>query len=73
MSLISGESEKRIKMFEKVKHFGPLVSILSYISGLVYFLLLPHNSLVHKTYMSENALSPGDSLTFKPFENFFKY
>ena len=54
-----GDIEKRVKIYEKIKLFGPLVSALAYIGGIVYFLLLPHESLIHRTYLSENALLPG--------------
>jgi hypothetical protein len=59
MSLIDGDSEKRLKIYEKIKQIGPVVSLLAYLSGVIYFFLLPHDSIVHRTYLSENALLPG--------------
>lgn len=59
MSLIEGDVEKHTKIFNLVKKLGPLVSVVSYLAGITYFCLLPHQELVHRTYLSENALSPG--------------
>ncbi len=59
MSLIEGDVEKRMKIYTAVKKFGPLVSVISYIAGISYFCLLPHQEFVHRSYLSENALSPG--------------
>lgn len=59
MSLIEGDSEKRVKLYKTIKKFSPYLSVIAYLAGLVYFVLLPHEEIVHNTYMSENALSPG--------------
>ncbi|RNA00772.1 glycosylphosphatidylinositol anchor attachment 1 isoform X1 [Brachionus plicatilis] len=59
MSLYHSDTDKKTKLFEKVIKFGPLLSILGYFSGIVYFCLLPHEALIHGTYISENALLPG--------------
>lgn len=58
-SLISGNSEKREKIFNLFQKWNIQVSVLSFIAGVVWFFVLPHKMHVHKTYMSENALSPG--------------
>jgi len=60
MSLIEGDVEHREKILNKVRKFGPLVAVLSYLGGIIYFCLLPHQMLIHGTYISENALLPGD-------------
>ena len=59
MSLIEGDSEKRLKLYRSIKKFSPYLAVISYLAGIVYFVLLPHEDIVHNTYMSENALSPG--------------
>lgn len=60
MSLIHGDSQKQEQIYGYVQKFGWLVSIVSYLAGLGYFCMLPHAELVHRTYLSENALSPGN-------------
>lgn len=60
MSLINSDSDNKTKIFENIIKVGPLLSIVGYISGIVYFCLLPHETLIHGTYISENALLPGD-------------
>ncbi len=62
MLLTDGDNEKREKIFKLIERFGLLLSILSFVGGLVYFCLLPHEDFVHKTYLSENALSPGKQM-----------
>lgn len=64
MSLIEGDVEKKEKILKLIKRFGPFVSILAYIAGIVYFCLLPHQMLIHGTYVSENALLPGNLFIF---------
>ncbi len=59
MSLIEGDVDKFDKIYKKLKKFGPLLSILAYLVGIVYFCMLPHEQLIHRTYISENALLPG--------------
>ena len=59
MSLINGDPERRNKFFKILTRFGPLVSLIGYLSGIAFLVAQPHSSLVHRTYMSENALSPG--------------
>jgi hypothetical protein len=59
MTLIDGDVEKSDKIYSQIKKFGPLISLISYIAGLIYFCLLPHDQIVHRTYISENALLPG--------------
>ena len=63
MSLIEGDVEKKEKILRLIKRFGPFVSILAYIAGIVYFCLLPHQMLIHGTYVSENALLPGNRIS----------
>jgi hypothetical protein len=58
-SLIDGDSTKIEKIHNKLQQFGTKASILAYLAGLVYFCVLPHQELVHNTYISENALLPG--------------
>ncbi len=58
-SLINGDSEKLEKIYNLIEKWHIKVSILSFIAGIVWFLVLPHKLHVHRTYMSENALSPG--------------
>lgn len=60
MSLINSDSDNKTQLFEKIIKVGPLLSIIGYISGIVYFCLLPHETLIHGTYISENALLPGN-------------
>ncbi len=67
MLLIDGDADKSEKIMSYVKKFGPFLSVLAYLSGIVYFLMLPHELLVHHTYISENALSPGKFLCKKSF------
>lgn len=62
MSLYKNDADKKTKLFENVIKFGPILSILGYISGIVYFCLLPHETLIHGTYISENALLPGKKI-----------
>jgi hypothetical protein len=62
MSLIQGDSQKRDQIFGYIQKFGLFVSIASYLAGLVYFCMLPHGDIVHRTYLSENALSPGKKM-----------
>jgi hypothetical protein len=71
MLLIDGDSEKRLKILELIQRFGVFVSILSYVGGIGYFCLLPHEEFVHKTYLSENALSPGKYIN--PFPEAFSF
>ena len=59
MWLIDGDSQSREKIFKKIDQLGPFISVLAYIAGLVYFVALPHEALIHRTYISENALLPG--------------
>ena len=59
MSLIEGDIEKFDKIYRNIKKFGPLLAIVSYVAGIVYFCMLPHEMLHHRTYISENALLPG--------------
>jgi hypothetical protein len=59
MSLIEGDVKKKDQIYRLLRKFGPIISVLSYLAGLVYFCLLPHPSVVHNTYLSENALIPG--------------
>ena len=59
MSLVEADFEKRDKVVKFVSKVGPIVSIASYVAGLVYFCLLSHETLIHRTYISENALLPG--------------
>lgn len=63
-SLISGDSQKRDKIYKLFQKFHVYVSLLAFIAGLVWFFILPHKLHVHKTYMSENALSPGMQFYF---------
>ena len=58
-SLINGESERYEKIYKLIEKWHIKVSILSFIIGLIWFFILPHKLHVHRTYMSENALSPG--------------
>jgi hypothetical protein len=58
-SLIEGDTTRVDKIFKSIKRFGPIVSVVAYLAGLVYFCLLPHEEIVHGTYISENALMPG--------------
>ena len=59
MLLIDGDADKSERIMSYVKKFGPLLSVLAYLGGIIYFLMLPHEMLIHHTYISENALSPG--------------
>jgi hypothetical protein len=59
MSLLEGDSDKRQKLYNLLKKVGPFICFVVYVVGLVYSCLQPHEDIVHKTYMSENALSPG--------------
>ena len=59
-SLISGNSEKFEKFYKLLEIWNVKASVLSLIIGIIWFLILPHKLHVHKTYMSENALSPGN-------------
>ena len=74
MSLISGDIEKRNKVFNLIQRFGFLLTILGYFGGLVFFALQPSDLFFHRTYVSENALSPGlvasDILTTDPVFQF---
>ena len=58
-TLIEGDISKIEKLHGKVSKFGPLVSLVAYLAGIVYFCLLSHEEIVHGTYISENALMPG--------------
>lgn len=60
MSLIEGDPENREKIFNHIKKFGPWLTVVSYFAGIIYFCLLPHQMLIHGTYISENALLPGN-------------
>ena len=54
MSLMNGGViEKRVKIYEKIKLFGTFASALAYIGGIVYFMLLSHETFIHRTYLSE--------------------
>jgi len=57
--LIDGDADKSEKIMSHVKKFGPLLSVVAYLGGIIYFFMLPHELLIHHTYISENALSPG--------------
>ena len=59
MTLIEGDWVKRKKILGYAQKFGPKISILAYLAGLIYFIALPHNEIVHRTYISENSLLPG--------------
>ena len=48
-----GVIEKRVKIYEKIKLFGTFASALAYIGGIVYFMLLSHETFIHRTYLSE--------------------
>jgi hypothetical protein len=58
-SLIEGDTTRIEKINNLVKKFGPVLSVISYLAGIVYFCLMSHEELVHGTYISENALMPG--------------
>lgn len=58
-SLVEGDSARLKRLYGKLKMFGPIVSVLAYLAGLVYFCSLSHQDVVHGTYISENALMPG--------------
>jgi len=76
MLLIDGDSQSREKIFKKIDQLGPFISVLAYIAGLVYFVALPHEALIHRTYISENALLPGIysfSLAFLSITNYFAF
>ena len=60
MSLIEGDVQKKEKIFNLIKKFGPLLTVFSYLAGIIYFCLLPHEMFIHGTYISENALLPGN-------------
>jgi hypothetical protein len=57
--LTDGDADKGERIMTYVKKFGPLLSVVAYLGGIIYFLMLPHELLIHHTYISENALSPG--------------
>ncbi|CAF0726519.1 unnamed protein product [Brachionus calyciflorus] len=77
MSLLNGDSDKKLKLYEPLEKFGPLLSLVGFIAGVVYFCLLPHQLLVHGTYISENALLPGlvssDIFSTDAIFNFYDY
>lgn len=58
-SLILGDLEKREKIFGVIEKYQAKLSVLLYVAGLAWLFILPHKDYVHRTYMSENALSPG--------------
>jgi hypothetical protein len=58
-SLILGDLEKREKIFGIIEKYQVKLSVLLYVAGLTWLFILPHKNYVHRTYMSENALSPG--------------
>lgn len=59
MSLIKGDPEKRNKFFSILNRFSGLILILAIPIGVCLFAMQPSDLFVHRTYMSENALSPG--------------
>ena len=59
MSLIDGDLTKFEPALKKLNRYGSLVGGLAYVAGIVYFLMFPHDALVGRTYISENALLPG--------------
>lgn len=74
MSLITGDTEKRQKLFGLIQRFGFLLMIFGYVGGIVFFALQPSDLFFHRTYVSENALSPGlvasDIITTDPVFHF---
>jgi hypothetical protein len=59
MSLLNGTTEKREKLLKLFGKHQLKVSVLSFLIGVAWFFILPHQQHVHRTYISENALLPG--------------
>ncbi|KAL9557285.1 hypothetical protein PS6_001913 [Mucor atramentarius] len=52
---------KRAKVLRIVQKFIPILSILLFIIGVAWLLILPYDGYNKQTYISENALLPGQA------------
>ncbi|KAI8384158.1 Gaa1-like protein [Blakeslea trispora] len=55
------DPQKRVKSIRLVQRCTPILSVLLFIIGLVWILLLPYDGYNKRTYISENALLPGQT------------
>ncbi|KAI8139216.1 Gaa1-like protein [Fennellomyces sp. T-0311] len=53
------DAERKEKIFRWVQKYNVLLSILLFFVGIAWILLLPYEGFNRKTYISENALLPG--------------
>ncbi|KAI8357897.1 Gaa1-like protein [Choanephora cucurbitarum] len=55
------DPQKRVKTVRLIQKYTPILSVLLFIIGLVWILLLPYEGYNKRTYISENALLPGQT------------
>lgn len=62
--LISGSSLSNLRTSPRLLKIPPYVSLICFIGGIIWILLLPLDQYSRRTYISENALLPGQVHTY---------
>ncbi|KAG1461820.1 hypothetical protein G6F46_005036 [Rhizopus delemar] len=53
--------EKRARLFRLLQRFAPVLSFVLFFIGIIWILILPYDGYSKGTYISENALLPGQA------------
>ncbi|CAO3701190.1 unnamed protein product [Rhizopus stolonifer] len=55
------DPEKQARIFRLLQRFSPVLSIVLFFVGIAWLLILPYEIYSKGTYISENALLPGQA------------